>query len=98
VIEQRQLERFRALIEDIAYTGKSHQEIAAIYGLTLDGIAQFSTTWAELIHMARWNRYRELQHQLLMGEVEEVLQLITREREMYKKAVAQRCAGKSGQG
>jgi hypothetical protein len=35
---------------------------------------------------------------MLMREVEEVLQLIAREREIYAEAVAQRVTGRSGQG
>ena len=51
--------RFGAIVEALAYSGKSHQDIAETYGLSLDGLEQFTRTWAELIHMARWNRYRD---------------------------------------
>jgi uncharacterized protein (DUF433 family) len=40
-------ERHRALVEDIAYSGMSAQEIAEKYGLSLEGIQQFSSTWAK---------------------------------------------------
>jgi transposase len=40
-------ERHRALVEDIAYSGMSAQEIAEKYGLSLEGIPQFSSTWAK---------------------------------------------------
>lgn len=34
------------LINDLAYSQKSHQQIAEIHGLSLEGIEQFSTTWS----------------------------------------------------
>jgi transposase len=40
-------ERHRALVEDIAYSGMSAQEIAEKYGLSQEGIQQFSSTWAK---------------------------------------------------
>jgi hypothetical protein len=40
-------ERHRALLEDIAYGGISAQEIAEKYGLSLEGIQQFSPIWAK---------------------------------------------------
>ena len=40
-------ERHRALVEDIAYSGMSAQEIAEKYGLSLEGIQQFSSSWAK---------------------------------------------------
>jgi hypothetical protein len=39
--------------------------------------------------MARLNRYDELRHAVLMGEVEETLQMVARERELWRKILDQ---------
>jgi hypothetical protein len=81
--------RLRAIIEDLAYSGLSHQEIADKYGMELRQVPVFAESWAEAIDMARWNRYDELRHQLLMGEVQETMQLVARERELWRKILTQ---------
>jgi hypothetical protein len=49
----------------------------------------FAATWAEAIDTARWNHYQELKHLLLMGDVAETLQLVARERELWRKILTQ---------
>jgi hypothetical protein len=83
--------RLRAIIEDLAYSGMSHQEIADKYGqeVEVEHVLVFAAAWAEIIDMARLNRYDELRHAVLMGEVEETLQMVARERELWRKILDQ---------
>jgi hypothetical protein len=85
------------LINDLAYSQKSHQQIAETHGLSLEGIEQFTSTWSHLIDMARWDRYMHLKHLQLMAEVKEVLRVVAREKELNAKILAQKASGKSGQ-
>jgi hypothetical protein len=55
----------------------------------VEHVLVFAAAWAEIIDMARLNRYDELRHAVLMGEVEETLQMVAREREPWRKILDQ---------
>jgi hypothetical protein len=95
VIERARLVRHRAIVEDLAYSGLSHQAIADKYGMEVEQVPRFAATWADLIHMARWDRYQELKHLQLMAEV---IELVGRDALLGALITAQRLAGRSGQG
>lgn len=50
----------------------------------------------EVIHAARWDRYMELKHLMLMAEVHETLRLVVTEREIWKRAREHRANGNWG--
>jgi hypothetical protein len=73
VIERARLKRHRAIVEDLAYGGLSRQQIADKYGMEPEAVDYFAASCAGVIRMARWERYRELQHRMLMAEIIELV-------------------------
>jgi hypothetical protein len=86
------------LIEDLAFGRRSREHIAQLYRMSLSELEDFAVQWSTTIDRCRWNRYMELKHLQLKGEVQDLLREIERDRELNRKIKAQKASGKAGIG